>query len=330
MNLTQQQLEAIVDRAFPGERPAESRTLAEERYALALPGGERLTVLVYGSADEAATAAAALRLLRAEVDLPIPQLRASDPQGDTIGTPYILLSELSGEPLELMLPEIAEDQLYTIGRKLGEAAWRVHRLICERYGALAGDDLDAAADERTYVMTRLERELEQCSALGILDRRMAAEVRDWFDHHFQPAGRQAALICGGLAPTTILVRRSESHWWISGLLGWEHAMGWSPGWEHATFFDTADGPRYFSLRVGYGNGYDELTNRTYEQVREHALAPYRVLLALQRMRAAYARGDRAERTRRRELLKGLMRAAERRADDRRPTTDDRRLTTDDR
>jgi hypothetical protein len=182
-------------------------------------------------------------------------------------------------------------------------------------------------------MVRLERELEQCGALGILDRRTAAEVRDWFDHEFQPVGRQAALVCSGLAPSTILVRQSENRWWVSGLLGWEHALGWSPAWEHVTFFDAADGPRYFGLRVGYGNGYDEQTSRPYEQVREHALAPYRALLALQRMRTAYARGDRAERTRRRELLKGLMRAA-----DRRPTTDDpfdtaqgrRRPTTDDR
>jgi aminoglycoside phosphotransferase (APT) family kinase protein len=317
MTLTQQQLEAIVNRAFPDERLAESRALANDRYALALAGGERLAVQVYGSAEEASTAAAALRLLRAEVDLPIPQLRASDPQSETIGQPYLLLTELSGEPLEQMLPRIAEEQLYALGRKLGEAVCRVHRLICERYGALA-DETDAAADERGYGLARLERELEQCNELGILDRRITAEVRDWFDHEFQPIGRQAALVCGGLAPATILVRQAENRWWVSGLLGWEHALGWSPAWEHVTFFDAADGPRYFSLRVGYGNGYDDQTTRPYEQVREHALAPYRALLALQRMRAAYAQGDRAERTRRRELLKGLMRATERR------TTNDER------
>jgi hypothetical protein len=322
MALTQQQLEAIVARAFSGERPTESRALAEDRYALALAGGDRLALQVYSSADEAITAAAALRLLRAEVDLPIPLLRASDPQGETIGKPYVLLSELSGDPLEQVLPRIAEEQLYQVGRKLGEAVCRVHRLICERYGALAGDDPHASADERSYGMARLERELEQCGGLGILDRRTAAEVHDWFDHKFQPVSRQAALVCGGLAPGTILVRQSENRWWVSGLLGWERALGWSPAWEHVTFFDAADGPRYFGLRVGYGNGYDEQTSRPYEQVREHALAPYRALLTLQRMREAYARGDRAELTRRRELLKGLLRAAERRPDDRQPTTDD--------
>jgi hypothetical protein len=321
MALTQPQLEAIVNRAFPGERLAEWRALSDNRYALALPGGERLAVQVYGAADEAATAAAALRLLRAEVDLPIPQLRASDPQSETIGRPYVLLSELSGEPLEQVLPRIPEEQLYALGRKVGEALCRVHRLICERYGTLLEEDTEAAADERTYGMARLERELEQCGALGILDRRIAAELRNWFDREFKPVGRQAALVCGGLAPETILVRRTENRWWVSALLGWEHALGWSPAWEHVTFLDTTDSRRYFGLRVGYGNGYDEQTTRPYEQVREHALAPYRALLCLQRMRAATASGDRAERTRRRELLKGLMRAAERRpTNDQRPTT----------
>jgi aminoglycoside phosphotransferase (APT) family kinase protein len=308
MALTKQQLESIVARAFPGERLVETRALAEDRYALALPGGQRLTVQIYGSADAANTAAAALRRLRAEVDLPIPQLRASDPQGETIGLPYLLLAELAGEPLEQALPGISEEQLYALGRKLGETVCRVHRLACERYGALAGDDPAASRDQRSYGMARLERELNECGRLGILDRGIAAEARDWFDRTFKPAGRQAALICGGLGPETILVRHSEDRWWISGLLGWEHAQGWSPSWDHATFFDAAEGARYFGLRVGYGNGYDENTTRTYEQVREHALAPYRALLALQRLRQA---GDRAERTRRREQLKGLMRAPER-------------------
>jgi Phosphotransferase enzyme family len=319
MTLTQQQLEAVVARAFPGERLNESHALAEDRYSLSLSGGERLAVQVYASAEAAATATAALRMLRAEVDLPIPLLRASDPQGETIGAPYALLSELSGSPLEQVLPQIGGEQLYTIGRKLGAALCRVHRLICDHYGALSGDDQHAFVDERTYGMARLDRELEQCGALGILDRHSAAEARDWFEREFQPVGRQAALVCGGLAPETILVRQSESRWWISGLLGWEHALGWSPAWEHVTFLDATNSPRYFGLRVGYGNGYDEQTSRAYEQVREHALAPYRALLALQRMREAYA--DRAERTRRREILKGLLRAAERepRTENREPT-----------
>jgi aminoglycoside phosphotransferase (APT) family kinase protein len=308
MDLTRQQLEAIVDRAFPGVRLAESRALATGRYALALPDGERLAVWVYATSAAVERATAALRLLRAEVDLPIPQLRASDPQGQTVGQPYVLLSELTGEPLERALPRIDEEQLYSIGRRLGEVLCRVHRLACERYGALAGDDAATTGDEYRYGQARLEHELAQCRDLGILDRRSIAELRAWFKQEFTPVGRQPALICGGITPATILVRQSEGRWWVSGLLGWEHALGWSPAWEHVTFFEAADGPRYFGLRVGYGNGYDEQTTRAYEQVREHAIAPYRALLVLQRMREAFAEGDIALGERRRELLKGLLRA----------------------
>jgi aminoglycoside phosphotransferase (APT) family kinase protein len=310
MSLTHQQLEAIVARAFPGERLVESRAVGAGRYALARPGGERLAILLYETEQAADAAAAALRRLRGEIDLPIPQLRASDPAGETIGRPYLLLSEIAGDPIEQALPQLGEQQLYELGRRLGAAVCRVHRLACDRYGALAGDDPDASADERAYALARLERDLARCTQRGIVDRHNADEVRGWFEREFKPAGRSAALVCGGLRPDTILVRRSEGRWWISALLGWEHALGWSPAWDHTTFLDATAGPRWFGLRVGYGNSYDETTTRAYEQVREHALRPYRALLALRYLCDSH---DSAERSRLRELLKGLMRAAEREA-----------------
>jgi hypothetical protein len=132
-------------------------------------------------------------------------------------------------------------------------------------------------------------------------------VTDWFERQFQAISRQPALIYGGMSPRAILVRHSKTGWWISGLLGWGQALGWNPAWDHVTLLDATEQARFFSLRVGYGNGYDEQTTRTYEQVREHALAPYRILLMLQRMQEAYARGDIAEIDRRRGVLRGLMR-----------------------
>src|SRR5690242_17464047 len=132
MTLTKPQLETIVNRALPGEQLREWRALPDERYALALDGGERLNVQQYDTTEQAATAAAALDLLRGEVDLPIPQLRANDSAGNTIGVPYLLLSDLAGEPLEQALPRIGDEQLYKLGRRLGEVLCRVHRLSCER------------------------------------------------------------------------------------------------------------------------------------------------------------------------------------------------------
>jgi hypothetical protein len=306
MALTKPQLEAILARALPGEKLREWRALADDRYAIAVAGGERLNVQVYGSPSDAGAAAEALRLLRGEVDLPLPQLRASDTAGETVDAPYLLLSDMAGEPLEQALPRIGDEQLYKLGRRLGETLCRVHRLVCERYGRLSGETIEAD-DERGYVLARLDRAVRRCGELGLLDRRTGAELAEWFDQYFKPAGRQPALIHGALGPRAILVQQGRQGWRISGLTGWGQSIGWSPAWEHVTLLDASEDARYFSLRVGYGNGYDDNTPRTYEQVREHALAPYRILLMLDRMEQAYAGGDIGQIDRRRGVLKGLMR-----------------------
>lgn len=307
MLLTHEQLAAILARALPGERLRDSRALAGGRYTLALEGGERLSVQLYDTPEDAATAAEALRMLGGEVDLPIPPLRASDPAGETVGAPYLLIGEAAGEPLVQVAGRLGDEQLYRVGRRLGETMQRVHRLACPRYGALSKDGPSAADDERDFVLARLERDMRRCGELGLLDRKAGAAIVAWFEREFQPAGRIPALLHGGLSPDRILVRQSEGGWRVSALLGWGMALGWSPPWEHVVFLDAADGAGLFSLRVGYGNAYDEHTQRAYEQVREHALLPYRVLLALRRMLDAATRGDLAEAQRRRGVLRGLMR-----------------------
>lgn len=311
MELTREQVQTIVERALPDARLRDVAAPQDRRYRLALADGERMCVQLFESKDAARTAAAALRLLRAEVDLPIPQLRASDPDGEMVGQPYLLLGDLAGEPLVQAIPRIDEEQLYALGRRLGEALYRVHRLACERYGALEGDDPLAAEHERDYALARLDRDLGDCAEQGLIEGHVAGALRDWFAREFSPPGRQAALICAGASPQTLLVAQRDGRWRISGLLGWERALGWCPAWEHVAFFDAADDPRLFSLRVGYGNAYDDQTQRAYEQVREHALTPYRILLNVQRMTEAHARGALAECARLREVLHVLIQSLER-------------------
>jgi hypothetical protein len=297
--LRREQLEAIVSRA--GERLKEHRVHPGGRYTLELPGGHRLTLLTYESPTRAETARAALELLRAEVDLPIPLVRAGDTSGQ-VAPPWLLTSELPGEPLGVALPRIPEGELYKLGRRLGDVAYRVHRVACDRFGALAGPDPAAADDERGYVLARVEVALDVALGTGHLDERDAETVRSWFAQGFNPAGGQAALVCGGLTPEGVLVRQSGGSWSISALTEWEWAHGWSPAWEHTLLFDAFDGSRAFGLRVGYGNAYDMATRRAYEQVREAALRPYRALLSLERLGEAAG----ADVTRLRTVLLGLI------------------------
>ncbi len=307
MTLGVAQLAAIVARALPGERLAEWQPLAGARYALALAGGERLQLHLFDGQGPAAAAVAALRLLRGEVDLPVPQLRAADAAGETAGVSYVLTAPLAGEPLTDLLDRLPEQALYDLGRRLGELAARVHRLAAGAFGALAPGAGPRAADERAYAQVCLEQDLACCEGLGLISRQSAEALRGWFAGGFRPVERPAALLHGGIAPDLVLVRQTEDGWRLGGLIGWGQALGWSPAWEHAAFLEHAADPRLFGLRVGYGNGYDEQTQRAYEQLREPMMVPYRLLLALRRAAQAHQRGDFAAAERARNGALGLLR-----------------------
>lgn len=304
MTLTHQQLETIARRAFPGDPLRESRQAGEMRYELRLAGGDRLMLLAYHTRQEAGAAAAALRLLAGEFDLPLPVLRAADEAGETVGTPYMLVSGVEGEPLPQVRAQVADAQLYALGQRLGEVAQRFHRIAAPGFGPLSGGE--NSGDEHAFVLARLEQGLAAGSAAGLLNRATVETLRGWFTREFRAGGKTAALVHGALSPDMLLVRRSEDGWRLSGLLGWEHAQGWSPVWEHVALLEGTDPKRDFALRVGYGNAYDANTKRAYEQVREAVLRPYRVLYLLEQMQHALARGEASAATAQRNALVNLI------------------------
>jgi hypothetical protein len=302
VDLSRDQLAALAARA--GEQLKEYRAHPGGRYTIGVAGGERLGVLVFATRHKAQVANAALDMLRAELDLPLPQVRAADPDGAAAGVPALLVSDMPGEPLDIVAGRIPDQQLYALGRRIGEAAYRIHRVACARYGALAGDDPLAADDERGYGLGRAAAALVAAEESGVLEDEDIAVARDWFDTNFAPSNARPALVSGGLAPAALLVRPAGNSWSLSSITRCDTAIGWSPAWEHALFFDAASESRFFSLRVGYGNAYDAATQRTYEQVRESALRPYRALLALERL-AGLAPGN-GEAARRRAVLMSLI------------------------
>ncbi|MCS6841822.1 MAG: phosphotransferase [Roseiflexus sp.] len=276
MELQREPIEAAL-----GVRIREIVSLGCDRWTLALAGGDRVIVQRYASADALTTAEVALDRLRGEIDLPVPQIRRLKVVDATSEDHWALFTGVSGDPLAQKLPQIADEALYQIGVRLGQAVYRVHRVAGGRYGALTGNDPCAADEERQYILARLEHDLAEAIALNAMSTEEAADVRRTLQA-FIPPGRQAALLNSGLSPETLLVTQRDGRWTLSGILGWEHALSWCPAWEHVTFLEACEGQRCFGLRVGYGNGYDNETQRAYEQVREPALRPYRALLALRR------------------------------------------------
>jgi hypothetical protein len=310
MTLSAEQLHTLITTALPGEQIERISPLPGDRYAIALASGDRVDVQTYAGIGQAATAAAALRRLRGEIDLAVPMLRASDATGELVGVPYIVHSALEGEPLSEVLSSIPDGALYELGRALGQAVYRVHRLACERYGPLAQNG-PGASTEREYVLLRIDERLGAARESGLLTDHQANELRIHFDQQFAPTSSHAALVIGSLTAERILVRSTSERWAIGGLTGWDQALGWSPLWDHIRLLESARAPEFFALRVGYGNGYDEQTSRTYEQVREAALRPYRELLALEQALAAQANGDRGEQRRNMQVLLGLTSLARR-------------------
>ena len=289
MPLSHQQLQTILARALPTDSLRDAKQVSVGRYAMQLASGEKLQVLEYATVELASTAAAALRLLKGEFDLPVPDIRAADAAGETVGTPYVLVSGAEGEPLTEVRKRIPEQQLYAIGQQLGETATRIHRLACSQFGALGAGV--GATNERSYTLARLERGVAAAMATGLLNKVAAAEVREWFEREFQPVMAQPALIHSGLCAETLLVRKIDATWRLACITGWEQALGWVPAWEHATMRELTDPQLDFPLRVGYGNAYDERTKRTYEQVREPLLLPYNLLIQVEVLLSTFTRSE---------------------------------------
>lgn len=303
MQLTDTQLSAIIAHAMPGARLREAAAIGERTLALSL-GDRRAVLRLAGppdpwAGDPLAAEAAVLTALRGEIDLPLPELLAHD-DGAAAGAPYLLCSALDGIPLPDVIGELSEDQRYALGRELGALLARVHGYTTPAYGALSpaspprppsGDpDADHGDTDLRYLTARLDAAIADAQAAGDLDKAGADRLRDWGAGNLAGTGRPASLAHGDLRPERVLLRRRDRAWRVGGLTGWGFALAWRPAWDHVALLEHFAGPSYFSLRVGYGNAYDEHTERRYDQLREFALLPYRLILFLEAGRADLALG----------------------------------------
>lgn len=304
MILTDAQLGRLVAHALPGARLREAEPLGERTLLLHL-GETRRAVLRLGAppdpgaGDPLAAELAALRALRPEIDLPLPEVLAHDLRGEA-GAPYLLLAYLEGTPLIEVLGALDEEQRYEVGQALGALLARAHQYTAPAYGPLDPETPPGYGPERgpapgthadedvRYYQARLAAALEAARAAGELDARGAAALAAWATENVVTTGRPACLTHGDLRPARVLVRRRERHWRLAGLTGWGCAMAWRPAWDHVAVMEHFAGQEYFSVRVGYGNAYDATTERRYDQVREFALTPYRLILFLEAGRADLA------------------------------------------
>lgn len=300
MSISDAQLGRVVAHAMPGARLQAARPLGERTLLLALSGERRVVLRLAGPADAGAgdplaAELAALGALRAEIDLPLPELLAHDLAGEA-GTRYLLLSFLDGLPLPELVGDLGEEARYGLGRELGALAARVHGYTARAYGALdpavpldvgREPDDEAGDEDLRYAHARLDAAIAAARTAGELDSAGASRLVAWADE-IAATGQPPCLTHGDLRPERVLLRRRERGWTIGGLVGWGFAQAWRPAWDHVAVMEHFAGPACFGLRVGYGSYYDESTERRYDQLREFALLPYRLVLYLEAGRADLA------------------------------------------
>lgn len=294
------QIERVVAHAMPGVSLHAATPLGERSLRLDL-GGMRPRVLRLptlpdlGAGDALAAEALALTTLRAEIDLPLPELYAYEPTA-AAGIPYLLMSYLEGMSLLEALPAMSEDQRYALGSELGKLMARIHGYQAPHYGPLnpiypprlSQDDAprgepEARSDDEDlrYLRARLDAAISMAEQLGELDQADARQLAGWAEDQLAGTGRPACLLHGDLRPERILVRRRERGWILGGVTGWGCALAWRPAWDHVALLEQFPSNDYFSLRVGYGNAYDATTERRYDQLREFALLPFRTIFFLE-------------------------------------------------
>ncbi len=294
------QIERIVAHAIPRVALHEATPLGERTVRLDL-GGMRPRVLRLpappdpGAGDALAAEALALSALRAEIDLPLPELFTYEPTA-VAGTPYLLMSYLEGMTLPEALPAMNEEQRYNLGSELGRLMARIHGYHAPQYGQLSpthppslsqhgapGDEpeVPASDEDRRYIQARLDAAMSMAEQLGELDQADARQLASWAPDHVVGTGQPACLLHGDLRPERILVRRRERGWILGGVTGWGCALTWRPAWDHVALLEQFPSSDYFSLRVGYGNAYDATTERRYDQLREFALLPFRTIFFLE-------------------------------------------------
>ena len=294
------QIERIVAHAMPGVALHAATPLGERTLRLDL-GGLRPRVLRLpappdpGAGDALAAEALALTALRAEIDLPLPEISTYEPTA-AAGIPYLMMSYMEGMSLPEALPAMNEDQRYALGSELGKLMARIHGYQAQRYGPLDPThppslaQSDAPRDEPEtrsgdedlrYLRARLDAAISMAEQLGELDQADARQLAGWAKDHLAGTGRPACLSHGDLRPERILVRRRERGWILGGVTGWGCALAWRPAWDHVALLEQFPSGDYFSLRVGYGNAYDATTERRYDQLREFALLPFRTIFFLE-------------------------------------------------
>ncbi len=259
----------------------------DQQHVATLGDGTALTVWYYRQPNQAATVVAGLQL--GAVEETVPHLWAADVAGQLCGTPCVVVTAPHGQQLITITEGLSHTQLHQLGRQLGQILARIHLIPVAQYGNLKGGE--GTPDARASLLQRITRAGHQLVAAQIASEGDITTMCDQIMALPMSAHYAAVLLCGDIDPATVWVIKNGSNYRITMLSSWSTARGGWPGTEHVRVLANFAAEQWFSVRVGYGEAYDEAALFASNHVRESALLAERLGLHMSRAAITASRGD---------------------------------------
>ena len=233
--------------------------------------GSDVTVWWFRTAQQARTVVTALDLLHGKQA--IPSLRGADIAGTITQRPAVVVDSPIGTPLTQCIDRLTTPQRHALGRQLGHLVADIHQHPASHYGPLAAPGFHSHA---ALLRARIAEAGNRLVAEKILDRSRCDGLTAVIGSTINDDSAHACLIHGAIGPESIWVDRTGQQVTISAFTQWNSAFGGRPAAEHVRLADACADDAYFALRIGYGEVYDERSQRPIDQHRERSLLPERL------------------------------------------------------
>ncbi len=215
-----------------------------------------------------------LKRVAGETGVPVPQVLLFDDSGQLLDRPYAVHTRLPGRSLDVVLPEMVEEDIEMVGYEMGRYLARLHVMSGERYGDYFVEDPLASPDERDYTLARVDSWLKECEDNHLIHPNMVEILRQTFEGADFLDQEKPCLVHGDYHEGNVNVEEGTVGYHVTGVFGFEHSQAWSREWDMVKLFGHVF-DYYPILQEGFLNGYTEsveLSERFWDRLKLYQLA----------------------------------------------------------
>ena len=170
--------------------------------------------------------------------LPVARFLLVAEDNPVTGHAYAVTDCIEGDRLDLVAPDLAENDLFALGKEIGTALGRIHGVKFARHGFFS-DGL-AVPEAIDLDQRGILAFLQSCLGEGPARTRLGAELADALPALIQHHGAlidswlpPPCLVHGDFNPQNMLVARDETsdQWRLAAVLDWEFAFSGTPAFD---------------------------------------------------------------------------------------------------